>query len=69
MIISSRNNSKWQVTMKNAVFWDVKPCGSCKKEESIISIIRVKGISELGTLAVTSKDELRNVSSYKSHTA
>jgi hypothetical protein len=31
--------------MKNAVFWDVTPCGSCKKksdvsEESITSIFR-----------------------------
>jgi hypothetical protein len=38
--------------MRNAVFWDVTPCGSCKdrvSEERIASIIRVKGISELGT--------------------
>jgi hypothetical protein len=34
------------VTMKNAVFWDVTPCGSCKS-------IRVTRIGELGTLAVT----------------
>jgi hypothetical protein len=40
------------VTMKNAVFWDVTPCGCCKNrhfEERIISIIRVEGLSELGT--------------------
>jgi hypothetical protein len=44
--------------MKNAVFWDVMPCGSCKKrhlEERIASIIRVKRIVKLQRiLAVTS---------------
>jgi hypothetical protein len=44
--------------MKNAVFWDVTLCDSCKtevSEERIASIIRVTGIGELGTtLAVTS---------------
>jgi hypothetical protein len=44
--------------MKNVVFWDVTPCDSCKtdvSEELSGSIIRVTGISELGTmLAVTS---------------
>jgi hypothetical protein len=42
---------------KNAVFWDVTPCGSCKNrrfEERIASTIRVKRITELGTtLAAT----------------
>jgi hypothetical protein len=46
------------VTMKNVVFWDVRPCGSCKdrsSEKCIASIIREKRISELGTtLAVIS---------------
>jgi hypothetical protein len=45
------------VTMKNAVFWNVTPCDSCKNgvlEESISSIISAKRNSELGTLAVTS---------------
>jgi hypothetical protein len=47
------------VTMKNAIFWDVTPCGSCKNrcffEERIASIIRVTRMGELGTmLAVTS---------------
>jgi hypothetical protein len=40
------------VTMKNAAFWDVTPCGSCMKdvcEESFASIIRVKRILELRT--------------------
>jgi hypothetical protein len=44
--------------VKNAVFWDVTPCGSCKNrvsEELSVSFIRVAGIVELGTtLAVTS---------------
>jgi hypothetical protein len=40
------------VTMKNAVFWDATPCGSCRRdvsEECIDSITRVRRISELGT--------------------
>jgi hypothetical protein len=43
--------------MKNAVFWNVMSCGSCKNrlsKDRIASINRVKRISELGTLAVTS---------------
>jgi hypothetical protein len=43
------------VTMKNALFWDVTPCASCMNrrfEENIASIIRMRRISELGTLAV-----------------
>jgi hypothetical protein len=44
--------------MKNAVFWDFTPCGSCENrrfEELSASIIRVTRIGELGaTLAVTS---------------
>jgi hypothetical protein len=39
------------VTMKNAVFWDVMPCGSYKNyvsEERIASIMRFTRISELG---------------------
>jgi hypothetical protein len=46
------------VTMKNGVFWDVTPRGSCKNrvsEELSASFIRVTRIGELGTtLAVTS---------------
>jgi hypothetical protein len=37
------------VTRKNAVFWDVTPCGSCKTdvlEEHSASIIRVTRIGE-----------------------
>jgi hypothetical protein len=39
------------VTMKNAVFWDMTPCGSYKSRhfgERIVSIIRVERIRELG---------------------
>jgi hypothetical protein len=39
--------------MKNGVFWDVTPCGSCS-EELRASIVTVTRIGELGTLAVTS---------------
>jgi hypothetical protein len=44
------------VTIKNAAFWDVMPCGSTRADDSekrIASIIRVTQISELGTSAVT----------------
>jgi hypothetical protein len=44
--------------VKNAVFWDVTPCGSCKNRRiggPSASIIKVTRIGELGlTLAVTS---------------
>jgi hypothetical protein len=44
--------------LKSGVFWDVKPCGSCKievSEELSASFISVTRIGELGTtLAVTS---------------
>jgi hypothetical protein len=47
------------VTMKNGVFWDVTPYGSCKNRRFgglSASFIRVTRIGELGTtLAVTSK--------------
>jgi hypothetical protein len=49
------------VTMKNAVFYDVPPCGSCYNRRfggRIASIIRVEMISELGTLAVASSRHL-----------
>jgi hypothetical protein len=42
-----------EVAMKNAVFWDVTPCDSWKNRR-IVYIMKVKRISELGTLAVTS---------------
>jgi hypothetical protein len=44
--------------LKNAIFWNVMPCGSIEtnvSEEYITFIIRVEEISELGaTLAVAS---------------
>jgi hypothetical protein len=59
--------------MKNAVFWDVTLCGSCKtdvSEERIASIIRVARIGALVTLFLARRFFLmRNVASYKSHTA
>jgi hypothetical protein len=72
--------------LKNDVFWDVTPCGSCKNdvsEEPSASFIKVTRIGELGTtLAATSNRRklrrntneggarfLRNVGSFKSHTA
>jgi hypothetical protein len=42
---------------KNAVFWDVVPCGSCKNQHfggKYCLNQRVTGIGELGMLAVTS---------------
>jgi hypothetical protein len=46
------------VTMTNAVFWDITPCGSCENRhfgERIAPVISVKRFGELGaTLAVTS---------------
>jgi hypothetical protein len=48
------------VTIKNAVIWDVKPCGSCKIRRFVrtyASIITLTKIFELKTtLAVTSND-------------
>jgi hypothetical protein len=43
--------------LKNGVFWDITPCGSCKnrRSEEPSAFIRVTRIGELGTtLAVTS---------------
>jgi hypothetical protein len=45
-----------EVIMKNAVFWDVPPCGCYKINDSrarIASIIRMKTIRKLGMLTVT----------------
>jgi hypothetical protein len=47
--------------MKNAVFWDVTPCGSCKNdfsEETSVSIIRVTRIGELGTRLDSSRKNM-----------
>jgi hypothetical protein len=48
------------VTMKNAVFWDVMPFGSCKNRRFVgrsASTISVTRIDELGTLRI---EELRS---------
>jgi hypothetical protein len=45
---------KLENTMKNVIFWDVTPRGSCNNrlsKELSASIIRVTRIGELGTLA------------------
>jgi hypothetical protein len=41
--------------VKNAIFWDVMPCGSCKNQRfgrTLTSIISVTRIGELGTMLV-----------------
>jgi hypothetical protein len=47
-----------EVTRKNAIYWDVTPCGSCENrrfEGTISTIIRMTRFGELGkTLAVGS---------------
>jgi hypothetical protein len=40
------------VPMKNAIFWDVMPCYTCKNTR-FAYVTKVKRNSELGTLAVT----------------
>jgi hypothetical protein len=43
------------MTMKNAMFWGVTKCGSVRtgvSEKRVASIIRVRSVRELGTLAV-----------------
>jgi hypothetical protein len=43
--------------MKNAVFWDIMPCGSVTSyvsEDLVASIIRMTRIGELETLSITS---------------
>jgi hypothetical protein len=60
--------------MKSGVFWDVTSCGDISEELSA-SIISVTKIGELGTLSDSCYPDdggakcLRNVGSYKSHTA
>jgi hypothetical protein len=66
------------VTMKNGVFWDVTPCGSCKKRRfggntsQRASVASYSYRSEF--IDFCHPDEggskfLRNVGSYKSHAA
>jgi hypothetical protein len=47
--------------MKNAVFWDDTPCGSCKNRrfgETITSIIKVTRTGELGTMLTVTSNRL-----------
>jgi hypothetical protein len=50
------------VTLKNAAFWDVAPCGSCKNQ-------RFGGALFLALRFLMMKAFLRNIGSYKSRTA
>jgi hypothetical protein len=48
--------------LKNAVFWHVTPCGSCKNrvfEERISFIIKVTTIGEIGTMLAVSSKQIR----------
>jgi hypothetical protein len=59
--------NKLDAVLKNAIFWDIMPRGSCKYRcfrGKYRSINRVTKISELGTLAVTSNRSMlrRNTS-------
>jgi hypothetical protein len=64
MISENRMNARFEVftavTMKNGVFWDVTPCGSCTKR-------CFGGTQRL--LYQGDAEFLRNVGSYKSHKA
>jgi hypothetical protein len=57
-LILIANKNKTTKRMKNGVFWDVMPCGSCKNRRfggTSSSFIKVTRIGELGTtLAATS---------------
>jgi hypothetical protein len=61
--------------MKNDVFWDVSPCGSCKNRRfggTSASVIRVTRIGELRTDCYHPGGDATSfpkVGSYKSHTA
>jgi hypothetical protein len=66
------------MTMKNAVFWNVTECGSCKNREIISHIIFLFSVRPLLVKANVVPDSypaddvgtmfLRNVGSYKIHT-
>jgi hypothetical protein len=56
--------------MKNGVFWDVMPCGSCKNRrflELSASFIKVTRIGQLGTTLAITNNRLKlrpSVASY-----
>jgi hypothetical protein len=49
----SENLKYYNIFVKNSVFWNVALVRTDISEESIASVIRVTGIIEIGTLAVT----------------
>jgi hypothetical protein len=54
--------------MKNAVFWDVTPCGSCKNRrfgELSVSFIRVTRIGELGTTLTVTRNRRTRPNAYQ----
>jgi hypothetical protein len=60
--------------MKNGVFWDVTPCGSCKDRRTLLASVAsyskvVPSSLIIVTLIMNTRRFLRNVGSYKSHTA
>jgi hypothetical protein len=58
------------VTMKNAVFWDVTPCGSCKNLRfGVMYRLRYQGDKNYCHSDNRGDTFLRNFVSYKSHTA
>jgi hypothetical protein len=62
------------VTMRNAVFWDVAPRGSCKCRRSVLQLLVIFNVLHSSLILPFHPDEgidtfFRNVRSYKSHTA
>jgi hypothetical protein len=66
------------VIMKNCVFWDVTPCGSCKNRRLVFLrsvrrlLVTASVVPSSPILVILMKEALkflRNVGSYKSHTA
>jgi hypothetical protein len=58
------NNESQQANLKNGVFWDVTPCGSCKNRRFVCLLITVFCHPNAGGAKF-----LRNVGSFKIHTA
>jgi hypothetical protein len=51
-------------TLKNGVFWDVTSCGSCKNRQLLLFLVHHSCHPDEGGARF-----IRNVGSYKSHTA
>jgi hypothetical protein len=64
-----------KLRVKNGVFWDVTPCGSCKNRRFggtcrlLVAACVVPSSPILVTLMKEALGSSENVSSYKSHTA